>query len=204
MILIIDNYDSFVHNLARYVRQLANAPVEVVRNDMVSVPDIVEASPAAIVFSPGPCGPDDAGASLAIAEHFLPSIPMLGVCLGHQILVQAMGGQIEASGHPVHGKSGLIQHDGTSPLFAGIPREFQAGRYHSLVAIADRLPDDVAVVARNNQGVVMAIQHSTFPAYGVQFHPESVLTEHGYRLIANFLQIAGIQQSTESHHQIFA
>jgi anthranilate synthase component 2/para-aminobenzoate synthetase component 2 len=187
MILLIDNYDSFVHNLARYVGELGHAR-EVVRNDALTVGEVLARAPDAIVLSPGPCGPDEAGISVALVKAAAEArIPLLGVCLGHQCIASAFGGTIRRA-TPVHGKPAQIRHDGQG-LFAGIPSPFAAARYHSLVA--DLAPDGpLHPTARAEDGTLMALTHETLPVFGVQFHPESVLTEHGHRLLGNFLELA--------------
>lgn len=190
MILLIDNYDSFAHNLARYLRQLGG-DVLVIRNDEWSVAQIGASRPSAIVMSPGPCTPDEAGICLELVTAFHASIPMLGVCLGHQAICQALGGKIERN-RPVHGRASKVHHAG-HPLFDAIPSPFAAGRYHSLVAPAGSLPEGMEVLAwSEEERIVMAVGHRDCPLFGVQFHPESVLTEGGYRLLANFLELAGI------------
>lgn len=187
MILLIDNYDSFVHNLARYVGELGRKR-EVIRNDAASVEDILARAPDAIILSPGPCGPDEAGISVALVKAAArANIPLLGVCLGHQCIAAAFGGAIRRSA-PVHGKPAQIEHDG-SGLFTGIPNPFTAARYHSLVA--DLAPGgSLRPTARATDGTLMALAHESAPIFGVQFHPESVLTEHGHRLLGNFLDLA--------------
>ncbi|QDT66214.1 anthranilate synthase component II [Calycomorphotria hydatis] len=188
MILLIDNYDSFVHNLARYLRELGR-DTTVVRNDAVDVADIRKLQPEAIVLSPGPCTPAEAGVSLDVVRSLHAEIPILGVCLGHQTIAAALGGKVSRASEPVHGRFSLVHHDGTG-LFAGLPSPFRAGRYHSLVVPEESLGDDLFVNARTADGVVMGLRHRTSPLHAVQFHPESVLTEHGYDLLANFLRLA--------------
>ena len=192
MILIIDNYDSFVHNLARYVRQLCDEEVIVVRNDDVDSQQVTQLAPSAIIISPGPCRPADSGNTLQIVQE-CSHIAILGVCLGHQSIIEAFGGQIIQSQKPTHGKPDRIFHDQDHALFEKIPSPFKAGRYHSLVANPESIPDSINVIATNNDGLVMAVAHRNLKAIGVQFHPESVLTEHGYQLLNNFLKIAGVQ-----------
>ena len=182
MILIIDNYDSFVHNLARHVRQLGFETC-VIRNDE-PVPDTEF---AAMIISPGPCTPDEAGISVDLIKQHGAATPILGVCLGHQAIVQAYGGQIIRATEPMHGRASLIEHDG-SPMFENIPSPFKVGRYHSLVADPSSLPDCLQVSATTANGTIMAIHHKQHPVIGLQFHPESVLTEHGYQLLKNFLK----------------
>ncbi|HEY4344378.1 MAG TPA: aminodeoxychorismate/anthranilate synthase component II [Parvibaculum sp.] len=187
MILLIDNYDSFVHNLARYVGELGR-PRDVIRNDAATVEDILARAPDAIILSPGPCGPGEAGISVALVQAAAHAgIPLLGVCLGHQCIAAAFGGVVRRTA-PVHGKPARIEHDG-SALFADIPNPFTAARYHSLVA--DLAPDGpLRPTAHAADGTLMALAHKTLPIFGVQFHPESVLTEHGHKLLGNFLDLA--------------
>jgi anthranilate synthase/aminodeoxychorismate synthase-like glutamine amidotransferase len=193
MILVIDNYDSFVHNLARYFRRLG-CETRVVRNDDIDVEQIKELSPSAIVISPGPCTPNEAGCSLAVVSELYKSTPILGVCLGHQAIIQALGGTVIRGAQPVHGRSSRVEHDG-SRMFTGISETFSAGRYHSLVGDTKDLPNSLRVTARTDDGVIMAIEHNDHPVIGLQFHPESIMTDCGYQLIANFLTLAGIQTS---------
>lgn len=190
MLLLIDNFDSFVYNLARYFNELG-VETRVARNDAISVPEIAAMVPRAIVISPGPCAPRDAGISLEVIRRLGPSIPMLGVCLGHQALAEACGGRVVRAREPVHGRTARILHHGEG-VFAGLPNPLTATRYHSLIAEEATLPAELKVVARTEDGVPMALEHVIWPAYGVQFHPESILTEGGHQLLANFLQIAGI------------
>ncbi len=204
MILIIDNYDSFVQNLARYVRQLCLDEIEIVRNDCLDIARLIIQPPTAIIISPGPCGPAQSGVCPELVRLFLNSVPMLGVCLGHQVIVQALGGVVAVSGKPMHGKSSQIFHHHDSRLFNRIPSPFAAGRYHSLTAEPSSIPSKLRVTAHSDDGFVMAVEHRTQPLFGVQFHPESVLTEHGYRLLANFLEIANVMGSTDVCPQIFA
>lgn len=187
MILLIDNYDSFVFNLARYLEELGHA-VKVVRNDDIAADDVRRMTPEAIVFSPGPCGPDDAGNSLELINTLKNDYPMLGVCLGHQSIVQAFGGTVKRAKRPVHGMTSYIKHTGTG-LFAGLNNPLQVTRYHSLIV---DLPNDGSLIetATGPDGEVMAFAHATLPLYGVQFHPEAVLTEQGHMLLANFLKCA--------------
>jgi anthranilate synthase/aminodeoxychorismate synthase-like glutamine amidotransferase len=190
MILVIDNYDSFVYNLARYLRELG-CDVAVARNDELSVSDVARMKPQAIVLSPGPCTPSEAGISLAIVRELSATIPILGVCLGHQAIGQAFGARVERAPRPVHGSAWPVQHEATR-LFDGLPNPLRAGRYHSLCLAETTLPRELQVTARTADGVVMAIEHASLPLAGVQFHPESVLTQSGHRLLANFLSIAGV------------
>ena len=185
MILLIDNYDSFVYNLARYVRELGETPV-VRRHDAISIDEIVRLAPSHIVISPGPCSPREAGISTEVVRQVGPSIPILGVCLGHQCIGAAYGGEILRAGAPMHGKTSRIHHSGTG-LFHNLPNPFTATRYHSLVIGPASLPSSLRVTATSEDGEIMAVQHVDYPVYGLQFHPESVLTEHGYRLLDHFL-----------------
>lgn len=182
MILLIDNYDSFSWNLAHLFGALGEEVV-VRRNDEIDADDAARLAPSHLVISPGPGRPADAGATPAILERLVPTTPTLGVCLGHQALAQAFGGEVIRH-LPVHGKTGVIEHDGRT-LYRGLPSPLTVGRYHSLI-VSEELPDCLEVSARG-EGVVMGIRHRTLPAEGVQFHPESVLTEHGMALLANFL-----------------
>ncbi len=190
MILLIDNYDSFVHNLARYLLEMG-CRVEVVRNDQITVSEIRDREPSAIVLSPGPCTPREAGVSVALIRELAPRVPILGVCLGHQAIAAAFGGEIVRAPEPVHGKTSRIHHAGT-PLFAGLSNPFAATRYHSLIVDEPTLPHQLRITARTPEGVPMAIEHVEYRTYGVQFHPESVLTEAGHRILANFLSLAGL------------
>ena len=190
MLLLIDNYDSFVHNLARYFVELG-CETQVVRNDALTLAEIQKLAPAAIVISPGPCTPAEAGISRDLVRELGSSIPILGVCLGHQVIAAALGGEVVRAREPVHGRTSLIQHDGTT-LFAGLPNPLRATRYHSLIVDEATLPVELVVTARTDDGVPMALVHSHWPVFGVQFHPESVLTQRGRTLLANFLGLAGI------------
>ncbi len=185
MILVIDNYDSFVHNLARYVRELGWATT-IVRNDAIEFAAIETLAPSHIILSPGPCTPDEAGISVPLIPRFGPTIPILGVCLGHQSIGQACGGKVVRARRPMHGNTSLVRHDGVG-IFAGLPNPLRATRYHSLVVAADGLPADLLVAAESEEGEIMALRHRRWPVVGLQFHPEAVLTEHGYDLLRNFL-----------------
>ena len=183
-VLVIDNYDSFTYNLVQYLGELG-AEVEVVRNDRMSVDALLLRGYDRVVVSPGPCTPDESGISLEALRRFpRAGIPTLGVCLGHQALAQAYGGRVVRHA-PVHGKSEPVEHDGRT-IFAGLASPLTVARYHSLVVDEDQLPDELEVSARGG-GVIMALRHRTLPAEGIQFHPESVLTEHGHDLLRNFL-----------------
>lgn len=190
MILLIDNYDSFVHNLARYFERLGH-PTLVVRNDAIDVAGVQSLRPAAMVLSPGPCAPDQAGCSLDLVRALIDTTPMLGICLGHQTIVQSLGGQIVRAAEPVHGRGSLVSHDGQS-VFVGLPSPLAVGRYHSLVADPCSLPASLLVTARTTDGTIMAVAHRSRPVVGLQFHPESILTEHGYDLLERFLALAGV------------
>lgn len=187
MILVIDNYDSFVYNLARYFG-LTGQKYTVVRNNEISVDEIYTMDPDAIVISPGPCSPKEAGISVELIRKMGQSTPILGVCLGHQCIGEAYGGQTIRAAKPVHGKSSIIEHNGKD-LFAGLPAALEVGRYHSLIT---KLPSETPlnITARTADGEIMAMQHKTHPVYGVQFHPESILTKHGLEMIWNFTSIA--------------
>jgi anthranilate synthase component 2 len=184
-VLLIDNYDSFVYNLARYVRELGETPL-VRRNDRLTVDEIVALGPSHIIISPGPCSPTEAGISTDLVRRLGASTPILGVCLGHQCIGAAYGGDIVRAGRPMHGKTSLIHHGGVG-IFQDLPNPFRATRYHSLVIAPASLPSSLEVIATAEDGEIMAVRHREHPVYGVQFHPESVLTEHGYRLLDHFL-----------------
>ena len=189
MLLLIDNYDSFTYNLVHYLGELG-ADVLVKRNDALDVQEAVSLAPSAIVLSPGPCDPSQAGICLALTKAAAETrTPLLGVCLGHQTIGQAFGGKVVRCQEIVHGKVGSMHHTNTG-LFADLPSPFEATRYHSLVVERDSLPDCLEVTATLVDGTVMGLQHKTLPIHGVQFHPESIASEHGYHLIKNFLDIA--------------
>ncbi len=187
MIFLIDNYDSFVHNLARYLRELGWA-TEVRRNDAFELAELDGLAPSHVVISPGPRGPDQAGLSVEVIRRYGARLPILGVCLGHQCIGQAYGGRVVRALRPVHGKATHVRHDGRG-LFAGLPNPLRAGRYHSLVVAADDLPDQLTKTAESEDGEIMALRHRVHPVFGVQFHPEAVLTEAGSGVLANFLSI---------------
>jgi anthranilate synthase component 2 len=190
MILLLDNYDSFVYNLDRYLKQLGQTTL-VVRSDAITVDAIEGLSVRAMVLSPGPKTPDEAGCSLEVVRRLGGRVPMLGVCLGHQTIGQALGGRIVRAPHPVHGQSTPIFHRG-GRLLSGLPSPFLAGRYHSLVVEANSLPGCLQPTAWTADGLVMAFEHQQWPLMGVQFHPESILTEHGYEILGNFLRASGL------------
>ncbi|MFQ5619395.1 MAG: anthranilate synthase component II [Rhodospirillales bacterium] len=185
MILLIDNYDSFVHNLARYVGELGRDR-RVVRNDAITIDEISAAEPQAIIISPGPCTPNEAGISIDVVRQLGARAPILGVCLGHQCVGQVYGGEVKRAQRPVHGSTSLIHHTGEG-LFEGLPNPLHAARYHSLIV---ELPDDseLDVTATSENGEIMAVAHRRHPVFGLQFHPESVLTEHGHAQLANFFR----------------
>jgi len=187
MLLLIDNYDSFTYNLYHYLGELG-AEVVVKRNDALSVADALALRPEAIVISPGPCDPDRAGISLALVDAAREVCPILGVCLGHQAVAQAFGATIGRAEQVMHGKVSRISHDGKG-VFEGIPSPFTATRYHSLIATLETIPDSLAVSARSEDGTVMGVRHRHYPVHGVQFHPESIESEHGHKLLANFLAL---------------
>ena len=187
MILLVDNYDSFVHNLARYVKELGGDPT-VRRNDQLSIAAIRDLDPSHIIVSPGPCTPREAGISNQVIRELGPRTPILGVCLGHQCIGAAFGGTITRARRPMHGKTSIIQHSGRG-VFRGLPNPFPATRYHSLAIAADDLPPELEVTATAPDGEIMGVEHREFPVFGVQFHPESVLTEGGYDILRNFLEM---------------
>ncbi len=189
MILLLDNYDSFTFNLYQSMAGLG-AEVEVVRNDAASVEELLARQPAAVVLSPGPGRPAGAGVMPELLRALPDRLPLLGVCLGHQAIVEHFGGELELDPVPTHGKASLVHHDGAG-LFRGLPNPFSAGRYHSLRARRDSLPDSLRLTAWTEDGLVMAVQHLELPRYGIQFHPESILTPQGDRLIERFLAAAG-------------
>jgi anthranilate synthase/aminodeoxychorismate synthase-like glutamine amidotransferase len=197
MILLIDNYDSFVHNLARYFQQLGQETL-IARNDAVDAAAVRQLRPAAIVLSPGPCAPMQAGASLRIVASLAEEIPMLGVCLGHQVIAQALGARVIRAPRPIHGQTSDIKHSGGG-LFAGLPSPLAVCRYHSLVVDANTLPGALVPTAWTGDGLLMAFAHAQLPLFGVQFHPESILTQRGYDLLANFLRLIGVPVGATRH-----
>jgi anthranilate synthase component II len=186
-VLLIDNYDSFTYNLYQYLAELG-ANVTVVRNDAVTVEQAREQEPDLVVISPGPGVPRDAGISVELIRALGPTTPTLGVCLGHQAVAEAFGGVVTRAPELMHGKASAITHDG-SGVFEGLPSPFSAIRYHSLCAAPEAVPDSLEVTARTESGVIMGLRHRRYPVYGVQFHPESILTEHGKDLLHNFLEM---------------
>jgi anthranilate synthase/aminodeoxychorismate synthase-like glutamine amidotransferase len=188
MILLIDNYDSFTFNLVHFLGDLG-ARCEVVRNDQLSVAEALARAPEAIVLSPGPCTPNEAGICLELISAAAGRIPLLGVCLGHQAIGQVFGGEVVRAPAPMHGKVSRVLHDGTD-IFAGLPSPFSATRYHSLVVRRETLSAALVETARTEDGIVMGLRHRSLPVFGVQFHPESIASEHGHDLLRNFLAIA--------------
>jgi anthranilate synthase component II len=191
VILLLDNHDSFVYNLDRYLKRLGNSTL-VVRSDAITIDAIGRLKPQAIVISPGPKSPDEAGCSMEVVRRMSAQIPILGICLGHQAIGQALGGKIVRASRPMHGKSSTIEHDG-SRMFRAIPTRFEVGRYHSLMVDKESLPTELTATAWSGDGTIMALEHRTLPMFGLQFHPESILTEYGYQLLINFLSIVGIE-----------
>lgn len=191
MILLIDNYDSFTYNLVHYFGELG-ADIEVHRNDTITVDEVLAKKPEAIVLSPGPCDPDKAGICLELVKRAAGDIPIFGVCLGHQTIGQVFGGKVIRAPLCMHGKMSQITHEGKG-VFAGLSDGFQATRYHSLTLDPDQIPDCLEITARSEDGVIMGIQHKDMPIYGVQFHPESIASEHGHDILANFMKLAGLK-----------
>lgn len=188
MILVIDNYDSFTYNLVQQMGEMG-AQLRVVRNDQITLDEVRTLNPARIVISPGPGTPDDGGVSLDVIRELGAHIPILGVCLGHQCIGQAYGGVVTRAGRLMHGKTSMVYHKG-DPLFTGVPSPFEATRYHSLIVEEESLPDVLAVTAFTEQGEIMALRHKEYPVVGVQFHPESILTGFGPRILRNFMEQA--------------
>lgn len=186
-VVIIDNYDSFTFNLVQRLGELGARPV-VVRNDAVDIAGLKRLKPDRLVVSPGPCTPNEAGISVEAIQQLAPDVPILGVCLGHQAIGQAFGGRVVRAKQPVHGKASAIEHDGLG-LFKGVPSPFDVGRYHSLVVEKKSLPEELVVCATSRTGEIMAMRHRSFSVYGVQFHPESILTPHGQQILSNFLEL---------------
>jgi anthranilate synthase component 2 len=190
MLILIDNYDSFTYNLVHYLGELGGE-CRVFRNDKITAAEVMALKPDGIVLSPGPCTPNEAGICLELIEKAGPAIPLLGVCLGHQAIGQAYGGKVVRAPVPMHGKLSEIGHTAKG-LFKGLPRKFAVTRYHSLIVERKTLPADLAVTAKTADGLIMGLMHKTYPVHGVQFHPESIASEHGHALLANFLELAGI------------
>jgi anthranilate synthase component 2 len=190
MLVLIDNYDSFTYNLVHFLGELG-APCQVFRNDKISVARVLKLKPKGIVLSPGPCTPNEAGICLELIAKAGPTVPLLGVCLGHQALGQVYGGVVKRAPVLMHGKLSRITSTGKG-LFKGLPKSFEVTRYHSLIVERKGLPSDLIVTAKTSDGLIMGLQHKTHPVHGVQFHPESIASEHGHALLANFLELAGI------------
>jgi len=189
MLILIDNYDSFTYNLVHFLGELG-ASCEVIRNDKISAADVLKKKPKAIVMSPGPCTPNEAGICLELIGEAGGKVPLLGVCLGHQAIGQAYGGKVIRAPEPLHGKLSTIHHTGKG-VFKGLPQRFQVTRYHSLIVERKSLPPELEITAETDDGIIMGLQHKTHPVHGVQFHPESIASENGHALLANFLSLAG-------------
>lgn len=187
MLFVLDNYDSFTYNLVQYLGEMGEDPV-VRRNDQVTVNEVERLNPERIVISPGPCTPREAGISIELIRHFAGRKPLLGVCLGHQAIGEAFGGRVVRAPYLMHGKLSRIHHDGRT-IFRGLPQDFAATRYHSLIVEREGLPDVLEISAATDDGLIMGLRHRRFPVEGVQFHPESILTEPGKALLRNFLQL---------------
>ncbi|MCI1591010.1 anthranilate synthase component II [Heyndrickxia oleronia] len=186
MILVIDNYDSFTYNLVQYIKQIG-IEVKVVRNDQIAIGEIERLNPEFILLSPGPGNPDHAGICIEVVKHFFNKIPILGVCLGHQVIAQAFGGKIIKAKRPMHGKTSFISHDGQS-IFEGLENSFKVTRYHSLIVEEKSLSQDLDITAKSEDGEIMGIRHRQYKVEGIQFHPEAILTENGLKMIQNFFQ----------------
>lgn len=186
MILMIDNYDSFVYNLVQYLRQM-DEQVIVYRNDKITPEQVEHLNPTHIIISPGPCTPDEAGVSMDLIRSFAGQMPIMGVCLGHQAIGQVFGGKVVRANRPVHGKTSIIRHDGCS-VYVGLPELLTVGRYHSLIVDPESIPDCLEVTSCTPEGEIMGLRHRKHKVEGVQFHPESILTEHGKEMLANFLK----------------
>jgi anthranilate synthase component 2 len=193
MLTLIDNYDSFTYNLVHFLGELG-AECRVYRNDKVNVDQVIEEKPAAIIMSPGPCTPNEAGICLELVARAGADIPLLGVCLGHQSIGQAYGGKVVRAPTLMHGKLSEVRNTGRG-VFQGLPERFEATRYHSLVVERESLPDCLEITAETDDGVIMGLQHKSHPVHGVQFHPESIASEYGHALLANFLDLAGISHT---------
>ena len=188
MLLVIDNYDSFTYNLVQYFGELGVGDLQVFRNDEITPDQIADMKPERICVSPGPCSPREAGISNEVIRRFSRGIPILGVCLGHQCMGDVFGGEVIRAPRLMHGKTSPILHDGKG-VFSGIPNPFQATRYHSLIVRRETFPDCLEITAETAEGEIMGLRHREYPCHGVQFHPESVLTEHGHKLLSNFLSL---------------
>ena len=191
MLILIDNYDSFTYNLVHYLGELGADSV-VIRNDKITAAEVLAKKPKAIVLSPGPCTPNEAGVCLDLIKQAGPTIPLLGVCLGHQSIGQAYGGKVIRAPQPMHGKLSTITNDGRG-IFKGLPKSFEVTRYHSLIVERATLPDCLEITAETSDGIIMGLQHKTHPVHGVQFHPESIASEQGHALLENVLKLAGFK-----------
>ncbi len=187
MILMIDNYDSFTFNIVQYLGQMGE-DVRVFRNDKITLGEISQLQPQAIFISPGPRSPREAGITVEVVRNFYTSVPIMGICLGHQSIAFALGGEIIRAQRIMHGKTSMVRHDGKT-IFAGLPNPFSAGRYHSLIVTKETLPDCLEISAETEEGEIMGLRHKQYPVEGIQFHPESVLTPQGKRILKNFLKI---------------
>ena len=196
MILVVDNYDSFTYNLVHYLAELG-APTHVIRNDDLTAAEALALRPEAILLSPGPCSPNEAGICLGLLDAAPDDLPIFGVCLGHQAMGQAFGGDVIRAKQLMHGKTSPIHHEGRS-IFKGLPSPFTATRYHSLAVRRETLPDVLEVTAWTEDGEIMGLTHKTRPIHGVQFHPESIATEHGHDMLANFLDLAGVRRGVRA------
>jgi anthranilate synthase component 2 len=192
MLTVIDNYDSFTYNLVHFLGELG-ATARVYRNDKISVDGVIAEKPSAIVLSPGPCDPDRAGICLDLIKRAGPEVPILGVCLGHQAIGQVYGGRIVRAPTLMHGKLSKVHHTGQG-VFEGIAQDFSATRYHSLIIDRASLPEELEITATTNDGLIMGVRHKSYPVHGVQFHPESIASEHGHQLLANFLDLARVDR----------
>jgi anthranilate synthase component 2 len=190
MLVLIDNYDSFTYNLVHFLGELG-AECRVFRNDKITVDEVIGLAPQGIVLSPGPCTPNEAGICLDLIARAGPTIPLLGVCLGHQAIGQVYGGNVVRAPVLMHGKLSRISHTGKG-VFKSLPKAFEVTRYHSLIVDRDTLPEGLTVTAQTSDGLIMGVQHAIHPVHGVQFHPESIASEHGHALLANFLDLAGL------------
>ena len=199
MIVVLDNYDSFTYNLVQYLGELGET-LAVYRNDKVSVAEIDAQRPEAIVISPGPCSPGEAGISVELLRELGPRVPTLGVCLGHQCIGEAFGGQVVRAPEIMHGKTSLIYHDGEG-IFQGLPQPFEAIRYHSLIVERETLPPVLVPTAQTSKGLIMGLRHASFPIVGVQFHPESIMTRDGKDLLRNFLHLAREERREETKEE---
>ncbi|OPY16783.1 MAG: Aminodeoxychorismate/anthranilate synthase component 2 [Syntrophus sp. PtaB.Bin075] len=201
MILMIDNYDSFTFNLVQYLKQMGE-DVRVYRNDEISLDEIEAMKPAAIFLSPGPCSPREAGITVDVIRAFYRKIPLMGVCLGHQSIGYAFGAEVVRADRLMHGKTSQVDHDGKT-IFKGLPKPFTAGRYHSLIIKRDSLPDCFEVTAETEDGEIMGIRHQNFPVEGIQFHPESILTPNGKRILRNFLNMLAADNEESGQSEEF-